>query len=459
MKKVKEILKRPQLRYGTYSTAVSVAFILIVIVVNMIANQLPETWKQVDLSENNLYEITDTSKELVTDLEQEIEFIVLADRSSVDERIKIFIEKYAAMSKKISIEWINPIDHPSALEEYDASSNSLVIRCAGNDKQEIVYMADMIEYDYSSYYTTGYATESAFDAEGQITSAIYSVTNNISKKIYCTTGHGEVSFSTTISDLFDKSNFETEEINTLMTGEIPKDCDLLFCYAPATDFTEDEKTMVSEYITNGGDVFLMLGVAEQETPNLDALMEEFGLQRVEGYIADTQRCYQGNYYYIFPELSLTEDLSNGMTSEMVLLVESFGMTEVEPARDTIDVSAFMETSSNGYAVNGEDVTEGTYILGAIATEEEGQFTVIGTDTMIASAITDNYSTLENATLFMNAVTNHFEDVENISIEAKSLEITYNTMQYAGVFGLIVIIGIPLVVLIYGFVKWLKRRKA
>ena len=65
----------------------------------------------------------------------------------------------------------------------------------------------------------------------------------------------------------------------------------------------------------------------------------------------------------------------------------------------------------------------------------------------------------NITLFMNTVTNHFEDVENISIEAKSLVMTYNTVQYAGAFGILFIFGVPIVVLGYGFVKWLKRRRA
>lgn len=459
MNKIKEIFKRPQLRYGTYSTAITAVVIGIVIVINMIAGKFSGTIGSIDLSDNKLYEITDTSKTFLKELDKEITIRVFADEDSMDERISTFVKKYAALSNKVSVEWIDPVLHPSTVEEYGAESDTIVVSCEETEKQETIYFSDIITYDYSSYYTSGYVTESEFDAEGQLTSAINTVTNEIEKKVYRTSGHGESSFSSTINDLFGKSNFTITELNTLMSGEIPEDCDLLISYAPTTDFTEDEKNMISEYIQNGGDVFLILGSTQNETPNLDALMLEYGMQRAEGYIADTERCYQGNYYYIFPTLSLSGDLANGMSTQMVLLVDALGMTETDPARDTISLSTFMKTSSSGYAVDGEDAVQGTYILGATATENEGQFTVLTAASLIDSSITGYFTTLENTTLFMNAVTNHFEDVENISIEAKSLAMTYNTVQYAGAFGILFIFGIPIIVLGYGLVKWLRRRKA
>lgn len=459
MNKIKEILKRPQLRYGTYSTVITAVVIGIVIVINMIASQFSDTIGSIDLSDNKIYEITDTSKTFLKELDKEVTIRVFAEESSMDERIKTFVKKYAALSNKITVEWIDPVLHPALAEEYGGESESIIVSCEDTGKQETVYFTEIITYDYSSYYYSGYATESEFDGEGQLTSAINAVTNDVTKKVYRTAGHGESTFSTTINDLFGKSNFSVSELNTLMQNEIPEDCDLLLCYAPTTDFTEDEKNMISEYIQSGGDVFLILSASQSETPNLDALLLEYGMQKAAGYIADVERCYQGNYYYIFPELSLSGDMAAGMSSEMVLVAESLGVTETEPARDTISLSAFMETSSSAYAVDEENAVAGTYVLGAVATEDEGQFTVITAEYLINSSITDTFTTLENLTLFMNAVTNHFDDVENISIAAKSLTITYNTVQHAGAFGIFFIFGIPLLIVGYGFIKWLKRRKA
>ena len=74
-------------------------------------------------------------------------------------------------------------------------------------------------------------------------------------------------------------------------------------------------------------------------------------------------------------------------------------------------------------------------------------------------MTGMFSTLDNMTLVMNAVTANFDDVQNVSIEAKSLGISYNTMQHADIFSLLVIFGIPLVILGFGMSVWMKRRKA
>ena len=66
--------------------------------------------------------------------------------------------------------------------------------------------------------------------------------------------------------------------------------------------------------------------------------------------------------------------------------------------------------------------------------------------------------MSNLNVFMNVVTADFEDVTNISIPAKSLEVTYNTIQNAGLYGMVFIFLIPVVVLVAGLLVWTKRRK-
>ena len=309
------------------------------------------------------------------------------------------------------------------------------------------------------------------------------MTSTETKKIYRTSGHGEATFSTSVNELFSKNNLETSEINLSMNAQIPEDCDLLFLYAPSSDITDDEKTLIEDYLADGGNVYLILGTDEVDLPNLEAIMADYGLGRADGYIADMQRCYQNNYYAIFPQLTLTGDLGQGIKNEMVLLLNSHGLEKLDTEDDALTVSTFMETSTQSYAVREDGETEGQYILGAVAkktcdtgdedtnedeedagsgdTEESevSRLTVVASDSLISSDITDQLTTLDNLTLFVNSVMNNFDDVENVAIEAKSLSVEQNTPVHAGTISLIIIFVIPIAILVIGFVTWMRRRKS
>lgn len=460
MKKIKEMFGSPRARYGTYSTLLVVIMIAIVIMVNMVAGQFPDSWKNMDLSSNNLYDITDQSKALLKSLDKEVEIHILAEKDTTDERIKVFVEKYAGLSKKVSVKWTDPVLHPTVLTTNNAESNTIIVSCEETGKSMKISLGDIITYDQAAYYQYGSYIEDSFDAEGQLTGAVNYVINEKTQKIYYTAGHGETAMSASLTDLFTKSNFVAEEINTLMQTEIPEECDLLFLYAPTTDFTEDEISMLSTYLQDGGNVIYLMGETDKELSNINGLLLNYGLKVVDGYVADTERCYQQNPYYVFPTLSVSGDMAAGLESKMVLMLYPRGMQAVEPARETITVEEFMTTSeSGGYKVTEEAQEQGKYVLGAVATEEESRLTVITSHTLVDESLTKAYATLENNTLFMNAVTSNFDEASNVSIEAKSLAPTYNTMQHVGISTLIVIVGVPVVILIGGFVTWLKRRKA
>lgn len=479
LEKIKKIFRSTTSRNGSYSVGMIVLVIGIAVVVNMIAGQIPESYRNIDVSDNKIYEITDTSREMLKSLDKEIKFTVFAEKDSTDERIQTFLKKYTGLSDKIEVEWVDPVLHPSELTENNMEADGILISCEETGKSTSVTFDDILVTDEYSYYMTGSSSPTEFDGEGQFTSAINFVASGETKKLYYTSGHGEQTFSSSVTELLEKNNIEGEEVNLLMTNEIPEDCELLMLYAPTADISEEEKERILSYMSEGGKVFIILGEMEGDAPNLDALLNEYGMQREEGYIADMQRNYQGNYYYIFPEITATGELAEGLSSDMVLLVNAHGLTMTDAARDTISVTEFMQTSSQAYAVTEETQEEDTYTLGAVATEtisseeedaedessdseeetKESRLTVVSSDSLIDSQLTDNLATLENLDLFMNAVTSNFDDTQNVAIEAKSLEITYNTMKHTGVTGMVAIVGIPALVLLFGFMKWWKRRKA
>ncbi|MDD3142072.1 MAG: Gldg family protein, partial [Lachnospiraceae bacterium] len=206
MQKIKDLFKSVNSKRGTYSVGVTAIFIGIVIVFNMIVGQLPENIRQIDISDTNIYDISSTSKTVVKGIEDKVVINMIADKSTVDDRIKTFVKKYASLSNKISIKWIDPVLHPTALTDYNTEENSIVVSCEKTGKMTSILFTDIIQYDETAYYTNGTYTEKAFDAEGQLTSAVNYVTSVKENKIYRTSGHGESTFSTAVSDLMTKSN-------------------------------------------------------------------------------------------------------------------------------------------------------------------------------------------------------------------------------------------------------------
>lgn len=494
MKNIKEIFRTAGTRHGAYSVGLTVLVVAVVIVFNLIVGQIPEAYRNIDVSSTKIYDISDTTTELLDSLDKEVDMTVLAVKEETDERITTFLSKYEALSDKIHVEWIDPVLHPSALTDYDTTENTIVISCPDTDKTTTVSFGDILVMDEYSYYYYGSTSYTEFDGEGQLTSAVNYVTNDVEKTVYQTTGHGEGSLSSTITDLMTKNSYTLSEVNMLMSDAIPEDCDLLLMYAPATDLSESEVEMLTEYLSAGGKVMVLLGdTGAEELPNLASVLKTYGMETADGYIADPSRSYQNNPYYIFPEMSLSGDLASGIESEMALLANTHGMTLTDPERDTISTISFLTTSDQAYAVTEEAQEQGSYTLGAVATEEitpddtaedstdeadtedadtsdestdeettetvESRLTVITAGSLIDQNITDTFPQLENTRLFMNAVSANFEGVQNLSIEAKSLSVEYNTVQHAGLFSLLMIFGIPAVILIGGFIVWFRRRKA
>ena len=469
IKSLKNIFRTSGTKHGAYSVGLTVLVIAVVIVFNLVVGQIPEAYRNLDVSSTKIYDISDTTTELLDSLDNEVDMKVLAVKDDTDERITTFLSRYASLSDKINVEWIDPVLHPSALTDYDTTENTIVISCEDTGKTTTVSFNDILVMDQYSYYYYGTTSYTEFDGEGQLTGAVNYVTNEADHTIYQTTGHGESTLSTTITDLMEKNSYTLSEVNLLMSTSIPEDCDLLLMYAPTTDLSEDEAQMLRDYLAGGGKVMILFGdTSSADLPSLAGVLSEYGIEAADGYIADPTRCYQGNYYYIFPELSVSGNLADNIFSEMVLLTNAHGMNLTDPERDTISTTSFMSSSDQAYAVTEETQEQGSYTLGAVATETiesadeestESRLTVISAGSLIDQSITDTFPQLENTQIFMNAVTANFEGVQNLSIEAKSLGTEYNTMQHTGLLSFLVIFGIPAVILIGGFVVWFRRRRA
>ncbi len=441
-------------RKGSYSTVIMVVIIAIVIAANVMFSKLPTAARNIDVSSNNLYSIGDTTHSVLDGLKNDVEIIVIKDKESTDKRISTLLAKYADYSDHIKVTYKDPVLYPSVLTTYDTEENNIVIKCDATDKTTKVAFSDIIVTS-TSYYGSTY--ETSFDGEGQLTKAIDYVSNENNKLIYTISGHGESDLGKNISELISKSNFNVKSVNLLVDNGIPDDCDMLICNQPTKDLADDELKLLREYMENGGKMTVVLADTTTETPNFDALMADYGISKVNGYIADTERYYGQNVYQIFPNYSSGDITGKFGSEEYTLLFGSLGL-KVEKT-DGVTVDEFLTTSNKGAAVVGEnDYTEGKYTLAAAATKDESRFTVFGSASIIDDEFTSYYTNLMDLQVFMNSITANFDDVSNISIDSISLQTTYNTIANGSGIGAIFIGIIPVALLILGFLRWFGRRK-
>ena len=469
MDKIKKLFQSNDSKRGSYTLAITSIVIAIVIIFNMIVNLIPENKRQFDISSTNIYEISSKSKKIINNVDHDVTFYVLAEKSNTDKRIKTFINKYASLSDKIHIKWIDPVLHPSALTKYGTEENNIVISCKKTNRTTTVSFDDIL-VSSTSYYSTS-SSASSFDGDGQLTSALNYVTSNKEYKAYYTSGHGESSLSSEVTSLLTKSRISTSDLLLMTATSIPDDCDLLIIDGATSDFTKDEVKLLSSYLKKGGKVVTLLAQTNKSMKNLYGLLKDYGLTVENGYIADTERSYQGNYYYLIPNLSVSGDMASGISSSSVMMINSKGMTQSTPVRDSISTDAFMTTSSNGYAVTEKKQSQGTYVLGATSTEsvkvknskgkkvtKESRLTVYGSNMLIDEQITSSFSSLENLTLFTNSVTASLDNADNVSISPKSLEVSYNTIAHPGPFSILVLFVIPVGLIVGGFIVWFRRRR-
>lgn len=467
MKKFKLNLTKSA-RHGGVAFAITAIIIVIVIFLNLLIGQLPSSVLEFDFSDQHIYTVGSDARAFISDLDANVELILVAEESSIDERISKYVYNYAVLSSHIKVLEIDPVVNPSALETYACTANSLVvlntdtgkmtaIPFTGDTSALILYTLDYNTYSY---------VENLFDAEGAITSAISYVTSDATAAVYELSGHGETALSSTVAGTIGKANLTlVSEHNILINGGIPEDCSTLICNNPTSDLSDDELLLIRDYLSNGGDMVLLMDSAA--LTNFNALISDYGLSVYPGYLGDFAQYYAQyaqsfSYFCIAPALG-SSNLTSGINTNAMLIYPK-AMNVSDPVRDTISVETFMTTTANGFYLDSQssNPVQGTYTIGAVATEPTdngtANLTVISAASLLDATVVDSFSNMSNIDIFMNAVTLGMDDISGATIPAKSLAMTYNTFTNYGLLALLFIAIIPLACLLCGLVIWLRRRK-
>lgn len=476
-------ISRNMISTSVFSTGMIAIVVALTVVVNLIASALPETYTQIDATSQKLYSITKDTEKYLDTLKDDVTLYVMVNKNSKDDNVDRTLQKYASASKHVKVKYVDPNVSPTFASKYtdnDVTSNSIIVVC-GDRSKVIDYNSDIYEYSYDSSYNysvTGY------DCEGQVTAAIQYVTSESTTNVYELTGHDESTLSGDFSEVFQKRFMNVGSLSLLTVDAIPEDCQAIFITAPQSDLSEDDLSKLSQYLGNGGKIYLSIDYSKwNDLTNFKKLLSDNNIETTESLLAETDRSYYyQSPFYLLPNVENTEVSSSVAGMTQVFVPYSVGLTYT--GEDNSNVTSFMTTSDTTIAKAAANIaavqsqadaaniasaqdgdTQGQYSLGIMVTNENGgELCVLGSAMMCTDSANQIVSG-HNATLF-NGIVNALVTTDDgnsdnaVVIAAKDYTVSNLTVSANAmlVYGILWGIFMPIALIIIGIIVWARRRK-
>lgn len=461
-------------RVGGYSFVLSLVVLAILVAVNVLAEKLPSSWTQFDISAAQLYSLTADTKAVVTNLDQDVTIYWISQAGQEDTVIEKLLDRYEELSDHITVLKRDPDVYPTFAQQYTdetVTNNSLVVE--SGERNRYIGYDDIYQYDTGNYYSTGSVSQ-VFDGEGQITSAINYVVRTDLPQVYLLSGHGEAELSQSFTDALTRANYETvADFSLLNVDAVPEDCDALLINAPTSDISGEELAMLQSYVQGGGRLLVFSG-PQQDTdlPNLNALLADYGVTVTDGVVVDPNRDYYAFTapYVLMPEIQqsdITQPLLDGSYNIIVPIAQGLtvGDTTSGAVTPLLQTSADSFSKAAGYAMSTYEKEDGDidgpFTL-AVSIEDSaagGRVLWVASDYLLDEQY-NAFSAGANLDFVMNGLSWMIGETDAVSIRSKSLDYNYLTISASSATWLkICMIGIiPVCFLLLGVDEVLRRRK-
>ena len=122
------------LHSGMYASALAVVVLAVIILVNLVIRALPTKYTEYDISTTSLFTLSDTTENLLHELNADVTAYYLAESGQEDANITRLLDRYAGESSHFSWQQRDPVLYPTFAQQYDgASAGSVVLVCDGEE--------------------------------------------------------------------------------------------------------------------------------------------------------------------------------------------------------------------------------------------------------------------------------------------------------------------------------------
>jgi ABC-type uncharacterized transport system involved in gliding motility auxiliary subunit len=327
--------------------------------------------------------------------------------------------------------------------------------------------------------------------EGKVTNTVIKLSKNTSPVVCAVTEHGERDFDSSqpegyglVKSTLEKQSYAVKKLNLISEGKIPTTCSVLAVIGPSKAYFEPEVKIIRDYLAAGGAAVFALdidlkGPTSDATPELTRLLSEWGIESDSAIVVDpvSQMLRLEATIPIIPTFSKDVSITREMQGNTVFpLTRPLRISEKAPT--DAKILWLTQTTPNAWGerdlpglVKGaakfdpqKDIKGPMYTALAVdgklagsGAKKNTRIVAFGTSLVSANQWTRFGNNLD---LFANAVSWTLEDESLISIRAK--EEPGGTIQLSAVQGglirILTVLVIPGIMIFFGIVVWLRRKK-
>jgi len=483
-----------KLKYGTASIVLTVVFIAFIFIINLVAGVLTERYNlYVDLTEEQLYTISDESFRLLEDMDEPVKIIFFTpldqlDSDSYVKNIKTLALEYEEKFDNITIEYVDMKRNPDLVRKYkrDYSLRDTTVIVESEKRFAAFDMAECFVYTQNDDGSYSYY---AFNGEYRFTSSLMRVTRETMPVVGFITNHGET-IPTAFKQLFTDSGFDVRLVD-LMQGTIPEETEILIMVDPQSDLTgfeseetgKSEVTKLNSYLGQGKDLMVFVDPNTPELKTLDEFLYTWGVDVIHGVAVQDDKNYlnsANNMALLATYYSENEDTVelhskvSGKESPMTAVSYYSSPISLVPINNVSrGVSPILLSHSSAYAPKNasENIIESTRIPLLVAAYQRGynqdtgnterNYVIVGGSTYFVS---DQYlaalsATFANSDLIKNIASEMTDEAIVLDVPYKIYQDTSlkTTAQDSRQWASALIVLLPSIVLVAALGVFLKRR--
>lgn len=484
-KKTESSVKR-RLKYGSVAMIFTSLFVAVIFILNVVMTAVNNiTPMYLDMTKQQIYGITDASRELLKDVTEPIEIIFFMPEDLYEKRVKLgqmivnCIRTFAAEYDNITIGYIDSIKNPAAANAFKTSSlstlstSSIGVRSRGKAR----LLAS------SAFYNTAQSTGQpfAFTGERTLTSAILQAVSIDEPLVLFTNGHSE-EIPAEIASLFYENGFRMDAID-LNTSEIPEDAKIIVICNPKKDFigadqnnlyARSEIDKVASFLNSYGSVMYFSDPRVGALPELDDLIKEYGMAFEHGtVVVDDNNSVNADIY----SLSADYFVANNVGDELHASIRN----QSSPPRTVVryakpidilkiagenDVSPVLVSFPTSYKINSEGMQSAQNSSNLLVVAQRTKyvdnnpktslFLVSGSYEFLAYLPSASYA---NSDILLNAMRIMTSKKIAVDIDFKLFDSTALDMSIdeQNTYTLLTIFVLPSIAAVIGIAVWLKRR--